>query len=455
MGIEECCVDTVTDIPSNRDRDESLLLGVVSSTSEQQSSKENHGNKFKEVSSLFNLDSLVSLDLGTHASIPQSMTSNISLGITDKSNLIDREHLDHYYDSDETYISNTIHSDVTDENIRKIDWKKKTCLSHDQFLINFEALGMTFGITSFCLLYNVKHSSDKRTNISHCPFRTATYKCGLCLRISASSRQPKWGVMIRYNCSIRNPLICVKVVSFPLNNIHHQSSYNQHDNKQGIIIIKKEEELTEKEYQYIINESPNRTSLPRIRMHRTRVFGSGRMYSTNLLNRVSKKGRDQYLGLDQDAMLKLFQHCKLVKKDGGLFRPRYCHLSLKLTGYSLQTALELACAKVYGTKLFYMDSTHNCTRHHLKICPPSGIDCFWFSVGFGLTTFDAEASEDVKICLIDLSLNNKGAMGGVDRAPSWDAPFALFEIIQIHDTLHFGVDIRRCGGGLVINFRIM
>ena len=41
MGIEECCVGNVINIPSNRDRDESILLGVFLSTSEQQLSKEN------------------------------------------------------------------------------------------------------------------------------------------------------------------------------------------------------------------------------------------------------------------------------------------------------------------------------------------------------------------------------------------------------------------------------
>ena len=51
MGIEECFVGTVADILSNRDRDKSLLLGVVSSTSEQQLTKDDHANVLKEVSS--------------------------------------------------------------------------------------------------------------------------------------------------------------------------------------------------------------------------------------------------------------------------------------------------------------------------------------------------------------------------------------------------------------------
>ena len=216
-----------------------------------------------------------------------------------------------------------------------------------------DAWGKTFGITSFSLLNNVKHDpADVRADISQCPFRTATYKCGLCPKRTFNCRQPKCGVMVRYNCSIRNPLICVKVISFPTNNIHEQAVSKQPNNGRGIVVIKKEEHLTQKEYQYIINEAPNRTSLPRIRMHMSRVFGSSRMYATNLLNRVSKKGREQYLGLDKDAMLLLFKHCEDVKNDGGLFKPRYCGLSLKLTGYSLQTTLEFACAKVYGKNCF-------------------------------------------------------------------------------------------------------
>ena len=57
--------------------------------------------------------------------MPPSLTSKISLAIANKTIRIDQEHLDHYYDSDETYLSNTIHADVTDENVRRIDWDKK------------------------------------------------------------------------------------------------------------------------------------------------------------------------------------------------------------------------------------------------------------------------------------------------------------------------------------------
>ena len=125
IEIVECSVGPVSDLMSNINTDESLLLDVFSYTSEQQSSKEIHANNLNEVSSSFNLDSTDSLEIGTHVSMPQSLTSKVSLAISDKSNRIDQEHLDHYYDSDETYLSNKIHADVTDENIRKIDWDKK------------------------------------------------------------------------------------------------------------------------------------------------------------------------------------------------------------------------------------------------------------------------------------------------------------------------------------------
>ena len=152
-------------------------------------------------------------------------------------------------------------------------------------------------------------------------------------------------------------------------------------------------------------------------------------------------------------MSKLFKHCEEIKHHGGIFYPRFCPLSLKLTGYSSQNALELALANKYGRKIFFLDSTHNCTRHYLKVCPPSGIDCFGFQCGFGLTTFDVEASQDVKICLVDLSLNKKGAVAGVGRAPGWDEPFALFEIIKVHDTWHFGKDVTTGGSGLADKFK--
>lgn len=109
----------------NSSRDESQLLDVVSSTSEQQLTKDDHANVLKKVSSSFNLDSTDPLEFETHVPSPLSFTSTISLAVVDQTIRIDQEHLDHYYDSDETYLSNTIHAEGTDENKRKSDWEKK------------------------------------------------------------------------------------------------------------------------------------------------------------------------------------------------------------------------------------------------------------------------------------------------------------------------------------------
>ena len=70
IEIIECSVGPVSDVMSNINTDESMLLDVFSYLSEQQLSKENHGSQLKEVSSSFNVDSVDSPDEGIHAFIP-------------------------------------------------------------------------------------------------------------------------------------------------------------------------------------------------------------------------------------------------------------------------------------------------------------------------------------------------------------------------------------------------
>ena len=212
--------------------------------------------------------------------------------------------------------------------------------------------------------------------------------------------------------------------------------------------------MSSAELQYIRNEAPNRTSVPRIRLHMERVFGFQRYYSRNLLNRILIKSQKEFLGNDNFCIEELFKHCEHIKQEGGIFISRHCEASLKLTGYSVQTLLEKKLIEVYGTKLFYLDSTHNTSRHNLKICPPSVIDCFGMTAGVGLSTFDAEASEEIDIVLKDLSLDNVGSVAGVDQAPCWDIPFENAGIIKLHDTWHFGRDINKAASGLEDKYQI-
>ena len=131
---------TGTEIVSNLDRDDSTLLGVVLSTPEQHVSEDNHAIKLNEVSSSFNLDSTEPLDVGTHASIPVFSTSQISLASTD-TRTDHQIFLDHYYDSDETVLTNTTHSETPGEEDRKYHWDKKLFSSHVEFMMYMEAWG--------------------------------------------------------------------------------------------------------------------------------------------------------------------------------------------------------------------------------------------------------------------------------------------------------------------------
>ena len=133
---EKSCTENVT----NNDRDDSPLLGVVLSTPEQHASEDNHAIKLNEVSSSFNLDSNEPLDVGNHASMPVFSTSQISLASTD-TRTDHQIFLDHYYDSDETVLTNTTHSETPGEEDRKYDWDKKSFSSHVEFMMYMEAWG--------------------------------------------------------------------------------------------------------------------------------------------------------------------------------------------------------------------------------------------------------------------------------------------------------------------------
>ena len=80
---------------------------------------------------------------------------------------------------------------------------------------------------------------------------------------------------------------------------------------------------------YLFNESPNRTPIPSIRLHMSRIFGTQKYYSKNLLHRVLKKGRNHFLGSDITSMEMFFAYCEKVKSNGGMFVARHCPTSLK------------------------------------------------------------------------------------------------------------------------------
>ena len=127
--------------------------------------------------------------------------------------------------------------------------------------------------------------------------------------------------------------LAVNKYSCPELNIHLRTCnifINQHGSFQTV--VKYESELSEDEVKYLYNESPNRTPIPSIRLHMSRIFGTKKYYTRNLLHRVLRKVRNHYFGTDVTSMEKFFTYCEKVKSNGGMCQAKHCSTSLKLTG---------------------------------------------------------------------------------------------------------------------------
>ena len=237
----------------------------------------------------------------------------------------------------------------------------------------------------------------------------------------------------------------------PLNSVH-VTRYGHHSLKPGAkgYYIKTESELSDDEYTYLFNAGPDRVSLPNVRITMARLFHSNsRTYCRNLMNRVMLKGRLAFVGNDTDSMHRFFKHGLGVKAlPGGVFIYEFCSSSLKLTRCYIQTPLEGQLANIYGSQLFYLDSTHMTTKYLLRAMLPTSVDCFGLTCPLGVGLVGGEDLDSVTATLIALSLNHQGANCGTDRAPGWEEPLRLMLINQFFDTWHFSKDIETAKGGL-------
>ena len=233
-------------------------------------------------------------------------------------------------------------------------WMKLKIKSHHDFMRYTTEWMLTMNIEKVATLCTVANKFDESNfDTSIFPYRTCTIKCSVCPSISSSNRKPQCGVLVGYNMNKREIFLDVRKISCPVNNIHQRTS-NVHANQLGNFqnVVKSESELTEDEMTYLLNEAPNRTPIPSIRLHMSRIFGTKKYYTRNLLHRVLRKGRIMFLGTDVTSMEKFFEYCENVKSNGGMFKYRHCPTSLKLTAYSLQHPLEIKLVQTYGSLLF-------------------------------------------------------------------------------------------------------
>ena len=177
-------------------------------------------------------------------------------------------------------------------------------------------------------------------------------KCAVCPKISQSDRKPQCGIFIGYSINKTELYLSVKKYSCLERNISLSITkifVNQHGSFQTF--VRNKSGLHADESDYLYNESPNRTPIPSIRLHMSRIFGNNKYYGRNLLHQILRKGRKNYLGTDVTSMEKFFTYCENVHTNGRNFLARYCPTSLKLTGHSLQHPLEIKLVKTYGKLL--------------------------------------------------------------------------------------------------------
>lgn len=146
--------------------------------------------------------------------------------------------------------------------------------------------------------------------------------------------------------------------------------------------------------------------------------------------------------------MKFMEHGQKIIQQGGTFKYDICPASMKLVSYHSQTPIERELAETYGRHLFYLDSSHEMTRYHLRALPPSGMDCLGHICSFGIGLIDGENIPTTRESIRRFSLDNEGANAGTDGAPGWVVPLQEAGINQFLDTFHSQRNIDECKGGL-------
>ena len=131
----------------------------------------------------------------------------------------------------------------------------------------------------------------------------------------------------------------ISIVSIlpPDRNIHKNCNYISPKCSSKFVTM--ESELSAEEKKYLIEISPDRPCLSRLRSTLNRIFPN-RIYDRHLLYRFLQKGLDDYLGSDKESATKFLKYGDQLIRDGGIFEKSVCSGSLRFTSIHLQHMLE-------------------------------------------------------------------------------------------------------------------
>ena len=103
----------------------------------------------------------------------------------------------------------------------------------------------------------------------------------------------------------------------------------------------------------------------------------GAQTTKNLLFQVTKKGRAEAWGADDNESMTIFDAAGLKLRDfdekfgmTGRFTSTTCPSTGKVVSQLGQTPLEVLNARTYGNDAYWVDTTHNTTKFMLKLVHP-------------------------------------------------------------------------------------
>ena len=125
---------------------------------------------------------------------------------------------------------------------------------------------------------------------------------------------PGYGLLIGIRLVEKEKVLKVVKVIFKNESVHclRMDSSN--------IVLTEEHDLTDDIKQKIIECSPDKTSIPILKLSLQRLFGNNRVYHSQFFHRVLKIGETKFLGTDKDSMVKflLIIVTKSSKREGFL-----------------------------------------------------------------------------------------------------------------------------------------
>ena len=228
----------------------------------------------------------------------------------------------------------------------------------------------------------------------------------------------------------------ISIVSIlPLDrNIHKNCNYISPKCSSKFVTM--ESELSAEEKKYLIEISPDRPCLSRLRSTLNRIFPN-RIYDRHLLYRFLQKGLDDYLGSDKESATKFLKYGDQLIRDGGIFEKSVCSGSLRFTSIHLQHMLEKELNATYGQRFVSIDTTFNVTCHDFKFMPYVGVDCLCKNCPLGYSFMDVENAADIVKGFQTLGIGSQGIYVGCDNGTAIICALKELNMFPAHDGWHY------------------